>query len=105
MVRPCCRLLPAICYAMAKSGVPELSSPSDQKIARIALIGALVAALGLAGCGRKGGLDPPPAAAVADPAVVAQPGLGPSPEVAPDGRAVAPAQGPQRRTPIDFLLN
>jgi predicted small lipoprotein YifL len=82
-----------------------LSSPSDQKIARIALIGALVAALGLAGCGRKGGLDPPPAAAVADPAVAAQPGLGPSLDGAPENRAQAPAQGPQRRTPIDFLLN
>ena len=82
-----------------------MSSPSCQTLTRIAVIGALVAALGLAGCGRKGGLDPPPAAAVADPAVVAQPGLGPSPEVVPDGRALAPAQGPQRRTPIDFLLN
>lgn len=80
-----------------------MSPSSCQTLTRIAVIGALVAALGLAGCGRKGGLDPPPAAAVADPAVAAQPGLGP--EVAPDGRAQAPAQGPQRRTPIDFLLN
>ena len=33
---------------------------SNLRLARIAAIGALVAALGLAGCGRKGGLDPPP---------------------------------------------
>jgi predicted small lipoprotein YifL len=31
----------------------------------LALIGAFVAALALAGCGRKGPLDPPPAASVA----------------------------------------
>src|SRR4029077_8342897 len=34
----------------------------DPRLVRIAVIGALVAALGLAGCGRKGGLDPPPGA-------------------------------------------
>jgi hypothetical protein len=27
---------------------------------RIALVGALIAALGVGGCGRKGSLDPPP---------------------------------------------
>ncbi len=32
-------------------------------VSRLALIGALVAAFGLAGCGRKGALDPPPSAA------------------------------------------
>jgi predicted small lipoprotein YifL len=82
--------------------VPELSSLSDRRLARIAIIGALVAALGLAGCGRKGGLDPP-AASVVDQGTVAPPGLG-GPEIAPDGKVVAPAQGPKRRTPIDWLL-
>ncbi|HEX4827089.1 MAG TPA: lipoprotein, partial [Xanthobacteraceae bacterium] len=43
-----------------------MSSSSDLRLARIAAIGALVAALGLAGCGRKGGLDPPPGATAAD---------------------------------------
>ena len=47
-----------------------MSSLSDPRLVRIAVIGALVAALGLAGCGRKGGLDPPPGApAAADPSV------------------------------------
>ena len=32
---------------------------------RLALIGALVASLGLAACGRKGPLDPPPGASLA----------------------------------------
>ena len=31
---------------------------------RLATIGVLVAALGLAGCGRKGPLDPPPGASL-----------------------------------------
>ena len=39
------------------------------RIMRIAAIGALVGALGLAGCGRKSGLDPPPGAALTGPAV------------------------------------
>ena len=34
---------------------------------RLAVIGALVAALALAGCGRKGALDPPPGAATEPP--------------------------------------
>jgi predicted small lipoprotein YifL len=85
--------------------VPELSSSSHQTLTRIAVIGALVAALGLAGCGRKGGLDPPPGASIAEPAVVAQPGPGLGPETGPDGRALAPAQGPKRSTPIDWLVD
>lgn len=32
---------------------------------RLALVGALVASLGLAACGRKGPLDPPPSASAA----------------------------------------
>jgi predicted small lipoprotein YifL len=89
---------------------PKLSPSSDQKIARIALIGALVAALGLAGCGRKGGLDPPPGASITDPVagVPASPGsasVAGGPTISPDGKASAPSQGPQRSTPIDWLLN
>ena len=52
-----------------------MSSMSDPRLVRIAVIGALVAALGLAGCGRKGGLDPPPgvdAAVVGLPVLAAQ---------------------------------
>jgi len=45
-----------------------VNSRSSRRLARIATIGALVAALGLAGCGRKAGLDPPPSAAIATPA-------------------------------------
>ena len=77
-------------------------SLSDQQLFRIAVIGALVAALGVAGCGRKGGLEPPPAgAAGAQDAAVAG---GADPALSPDGQTVAPA-GPQRRTAIDWLLD
>jgi predicted small lipoprotein YifL len=90
------------------SGVPELSSLPDLRLTRIAVIGALVAALGLAGCGRKGGLDPPPGASVAEQSAGAQPGPGSvagGPAIGPDGKALAPSQGPQRRTPIDWLVD
>jgi predicted small lipoprotein YifL len=81
--------------------VCALSPSSDLRLARIAVIGALVAALGLAGCGRKGGLDPPPGASAVDPNAVAQPGV--EPEIGPDGKPVPPR--PQRRTPIDWLID
>ena len=85
-----------------------MSSSSCQTLTRIAVIGALVAALGLAGCGRKGGLDPPPSASIAEPTVAgAQPGSLPGGQeiIGPDGKALAPARGPERSTPIDWLLN
>ena len=85
-----------------------MSSLSNRRLARIAVIGALVAALGLAGCGRKGGLDPPPGASIAEPSAGAQPEPGSAaggPAIGPDGKAMAPSQGPRRSTPIDWLLN
>ena len=81
-----------------------MRSWSELRLFRIAAIGALVAALGLAGCGRKSGLDPPPAA-VTDPAIAAEPAAGPDIVVGPDGRPMAPAVAPKRSTPIDWLLN
>ena len=76
---------------------------SDLRLARIITVGALVAALGLAGCGRKGGLDPPPGASANGEAAVAQPGAASEP--GPDGQPMAPGQPPRRRTPIDFLID
>ena len=74
----------------------------DLRLVRIAAIGALVAALGLAGCGRKGGLDAPPGATAAETSP-SRPDL--EPAIGPDGRVIAPSQGPKRSTPIDWLLN
>lgn len=62
----------------------------------------LVAALGLAGCGRKGGLDPPPGATAAETSP-SRPDL--EPAIGPDGRVIAVPQEPKRRTLIDWLLN
>jgi len=80
--------------------------------ARLGLIGALAAGLLLAGCGRKGPLEPPPSASV----VSAEPGTGPSlgePEHraleserrAGRAPAAAPASGQRKSFPLDFLLD
>ena len=78
-----------------------MSSMSDPRLVRIAVIGALVAALGLTGCGRKGGLDPPPGATAAADQNVAP---GAAPPASPD--ALPPSTQPlPRRTPIDWLID
>ena len=71
-------------YGAANEG-SELSSQSELRLARIAAMAALVAALSVAGCGRKAGLDPPPGATAADTSV-SRPDLEPviGPGDAPD---------------------
>ena len=80
-----------------------MSCSTSRLLLRIAAGAVLVGALGLAGCGRKGWLDPPPASTAVDPAMVAQPA--PEQEVSPDGKPLAPRQGPKRWTPIDWLID
>jgi len=79
-----------------------LSSSSGLCLARIVVIGAFVAALGVAGCGRKAGLDPPPGATAADTSP-SRPDL--EPAIGPDGKVIETPQGPKRSTFIDWLLN
>jgi predicted small lipoprotein YifL len=69
--------------------------------ARGALVAALVAALALAGCGRKGGLDAPPMAAAGDVQTNGQPGAAPA--VGTDGKPVAPTE--KRKTVLDWLID
>ncbi len=69
---------------------------------RLALIGALAASLGLAACGRKGALDPPPGASLAGDQTA--PGGEKKYILGPDGKPLAPA-GPNKRIPLDVLLN
>jgi predicted small lipoprotein YifL len=74
---------------------------------RTALIGVLVLAMSLAACGRKGGLDAPPSAAIDQPVPDAA-GVAPKPD-APynttvDGRPLAPSVA-KKRLPIDWLLD
>ncbi|MCW5686370.1 MAG: lipoprotein [Pseudolabrys sp.] len=93
------------------------------------VLGAMVVALGLAGCGRKGPLEPPPAAAAstssqqaAQPAAQQGPGFtsfqanradeplsqrtvtGERAGIAADGRPIAPI-GEKRRIPLDALID
>jgi len=91
--------------------VEQFVTPSTRAIHRLAVIGALIAALGISACGRKGSLDPPPAAAI-------EPDLdAPTPRATvnePDAigsattlrRGLAPTpRGPDKRLPIDILLD
>jgi predicted small lipoprotein YifL len=71
----------------------------------MAVLAAVIAATGLAGCGRKSGLDLPPTAAITDPQAV-------PPGTAPNGQPVPaqpgqppPAPPPRRWFLLDFLLN
>ena len=80
----------------------------------LALFAALLLALGVAACGRKGGLDPPPAASAAgvQPAAQAESAQprSISSGLAPTGargssKTLPPPPSPKRDIPIDFLLN
>jgi predicted small lipoprotein YifL len=94
---------------------------SDRRIARVAAAAALIAALGLAGCGRKGGLDAPPSAMPASPqpqanaqpplaespSVFGGPGFGtPSPEPSPPPQQQSAQAAPAKKTFfLDWLIN
>ncbi len=92
-----------------------MNRSSDRLFLRLAIVGVAVAALGLAGCGRKGPLDPPPGASLAsasqDDVQAASPGM--PGQTAPivgqtrDGSVGAPPapRGPVKRIFLDDLLN
>jgi len=90
----------AICYAAAGQGGPVVTRSGGIWLGRIALAGALAAALALAGCGRKGGLDEPPLAA-SEPVAPGQPGAAAN---SPDGKPNPPA-AEKRRTFLDWLID
>lgn len=88
-----------------------MSRPSARPLFRLALIGVLAASLGLAACGRKGPLDPPPGASLDGVPQANMPdlmsssrGASRSAEVGPDGQPLQP-QGPKKRILLDGLLN
>ena len=74
---------------------------SNGALARMAAVGALIAALGLASCGRKGPLDLPPSAATSEP-VAGEPKQGAG--LGPDGKPMAPRTGPKTPTILDWLV-
>jgi predicted small lipoprotein YifL len=85
---------------------------SVNRWSRVALAAVLTGALGLAACGRKGPLDPPPGAGLTPTtAYTPRPGLGEehygTPPGAPPPAAAAPAPAPppqQKTFFLDFLL-
>jgi predicted small lipoprotein YifL len=99
-------------------GARFLSRFFDRPFFRLALIGALAASLGLAACGRKGPLDPPPSASLAGEQeanksdIMSNPIAAPiggqtkdgNPGVNSDGHVQAP-KGQKKQIPLDVLLN
>ena len=86
-----------------------------RSVSRLCAVAALIAALGVAGCGRKGGLDLPPAASSAaqqeaDARSQERDNRSIGADLRPSGarsnsRNLPPAPSPKRDLPIDFLLN
>jgi predicted small lipoprotein YifL len=99
-------------------GARFLSRFFERRFLCIALVGLAAASLALAGCGRKGPLDPPPGASLAGEPQANMPGLMSKPEarpiggqaqngnpgVGPDGQPLAP-KGPKKHIFLDGLLN
>jgi predicted small lipoprotein YifL len=77
---------------------PSFTSRLGRAAALGMLAGTLVCALTLAGCGRKGGLDPPPVTSAVPP----QPG--PEPEGSPS-QLPPPVQPTRKSTWLDWLIN
>ena len=88
------------------------------RFAYLAVIGMFAAALTLAGCGRKGPLDPPPSenAPVSTKRAASTPSLNPlatgekKKKTTPaafdaDGKPIANPNAPKKRLPIDWLLD
>jgi len=93
-------------------GANFLSRFCARPFLRLALIGVLAACLGLAACGRKGPLDPPPGASLEGEPQPNMPGMlstnrstsRSGQEIGPDGQPLAP-KGPKKTIPLDALLN
>lgn len=96
-----------------------MSSFRASPLLRLAMIGALAVTLGLAGCGRKGPLDPPPGASLTGEPQANMPelmsnnhGAAPiggqaqdgNPGVDANGQPIAP-KGPDKHFVLDSLLN
>ncbi len=89
----------------------------DRPFLGLALIAALMASLGLAACGRKGALDPPPGASLTGEQSAASSPMA-NPITSPiggqakndntgmdaSGHALAP-KGQKKQIPLDVLLN
>ena len=72
---------------------------------RLALAAALAAALGLAACGKKGPLDPPPGASLEGEPQANMPDLMSSKGMPPEASPSAASKQPKKHSPLDVLLN
>lgn len=77
---------------------------SDHGWRRLAVVGALVAALGLSACGRKGPLDPPPYAGAPDNLQAAPAGTA-SPGATVDNQGRPSSPGSNRTFFLDGLID
>jgi predicted small lipoprotein YifL len=77
------------------------------KVQRIAIVAALFAALGLSACGRKGALDAPPTAANNPNAGTEAPEeqAAPTPWRSGSDKQLPVIRGPNKRIPLDVLLD
>jgi predicted small lipoprotein YifL len=82
-------------------------TPPDRVFFRLATLAALTLALALSACGRKGALDAPPSASIADQGTVVN-----EPEEAVGyverkggARSLPIIKGPNKRIPLDALLD
>ena len=90
---------------------PAVSRPNRSSFPLV-LIGALVLAAPLSGCGRKGGLDPPPGGSQLESGAVRTPVTRRGAAVTPDkpaeydedGRPIAPP-GARKKLPADWLID
>jgi predicted small lipoprotein YifL len=98
----------AFCYA-ARNPESKVPRPNLSLIS-LAIIGAF--ALALAGCGRKGALDPPPGGYALERSTTTTPVTGQGTQLPPrsgpaydeEGKPIAP-EGPRRRSPADWLID
>jgi predicted small lipoprotein YifL len=108
------RLGTAICYGAADFG--EHAVTDCRSLSRLAVLGALAAALAVTGCGRKGPLDAPPSAALDAPVAPAPGVFAPAgaaakipsdkqARVTPEGQALAPPGQKKPIPPLDWLID
>jgi predicted small lipoprotein YifL len=91
-----------LCGPFKEAVVREFRSP----LRVLAVVAVFAAATLLTACGRKGPLDPPPAASVTGEkaAPIGSAATAANPGVDANGKPLAPA-GEKKRIPLDVLLN
>ena len=94
---------------MVRPNLESAVPPFRRSMLPLAVMGALLLALPLSGCGRKGALDPPPGGMVLEQRTGLTPttqrrGSEPPQAYDEDGRPIAP-EGPKRRIPPDWLID